>query len=83
MAESKQSPVTPIRPAAENSDYSELVLVDTVLNVTKNDRKGQQVSTIRAREGVVFKATPIGVEVSGDAHWKGTIPWTSIKYAKR
>jgi hypothetical protein len=75
--------VSQLATATPGSDYTQLELVNTVINVTKKDRKGQQVTTIRATEGVVFKDHPHGVEISGDAHWKGVIPWANIKMARR
>jgi hypothetical protein len=63
--------------------YSVIELLQPLVNTHPVDRKSQMVSTLRATGGVIFKEHPAGVEIAGNATWKGIVPWSNIKAVKR
>jgi hypothetical protein len=74
------APVPPSSSPA--SDYVELKLVQTIINCSRLERRGQQVEQLRIEPGIVFKDHPAGVEVCGGA-WSGVVPWANIRVAFR
>jgi hypothetical protein len=73
-------PVVTERPA---TDFSEIEVRDPIVNCSKRDRKAQRVTLIRVDEDVYFKDRDAGVEVCGTGAWRGLVPWSNIKMAKR
>ncbi len=76
---------TPKPKAAANppSDYTEVEVVHPIVNSSKRDRKAQRVTLIRVDQDTWFKDHPCGVEVCGSGAWRGVVPWSNIKMAKR
>jgi len=69
--------------AAPQSDFNTVEVVHPITNCDPIERKGQTVNTLRAKNGVVFKEVPAGIDVSGASTWQGVIPWGNIRWAKR
>jgi hypothetical protein len=68
------------RPA---SDFTEVEVRDPIVNCSKRDRKAQRETLIRVDQDVYFKDREAGVEVCGNGAWRGMVPWSNIKLAKR
>lgn len=83
MAEPQKNQTPPLKAVEPATDYREIELVEGLMNCTKVDRKSQRVYQLRAIEGVTLMAHPAGVEVGGNSTWRGVVPWSNIKVAKR
>lgn len=85
MAAQQQTAQTPKPVPAANpaSDFSYVELHEALPNCSKRDRASQRVNQLRIDADVWFKEHPVGIEVCGGGAWRGVVPWSNIKMAKR